>query len=81
MIVIQAGRTENAADAATIFAVDDAIDEPDRRVTVTGTMANDQGAGGVTGAALTMTDDEAAPGGNAGGDAGVDCGSRRGWRR
>ena len=62
MIVIQAGRTENAADAATIFAVDDAIDEPDRRVTVTGTMANDQGAGGVTGAALTMTDDEAAPG-------------------
>ena len=78
MIVIQAGRTENAADAATIFAVDDAIDEPDRRGDVTGTMANDQGAGGVTGAAPDDDGRRGGAGGNAGGDAGVDCGSRRG---
>ena len=61
VIVIQAGRTENAADVATIFAVDDAIDEPDRQVTVTGTMANEQGARGVIGAALTLTDDDDPP--------------------
>ncbi len=60
-IVIQAGRTENPADTATLTAVDDAIDEPDRQVTVAGAAANDQGAGGVTGAVLAITDDEETP--------------------
>ena len=66
-IVIAAGDTANAADTVTIAAVDDAIaNVGDRTVTVTGTAANDQAAAesqtvAVTGAALTLEDDEAAP--------------------
>ena len=51
-----------AADRVTITAVNDAIDNVgNRRATVTGTAANSQGIGTVTGAALTLTDDEATP--------------------
>ena len=61
-IVIAVGETANASDTATITAVDDAIDNVDNRtVTVTATASNDQGAGSVTGAMLTLTDDEGAP--------------------
>ena len=59
-IVIAAGQTANAADVATINAVNNAVDAADNAVTVTGTMANTQGVGTVTGAALTITDDDAA---------------------
>ena len=67
VIVIAAGNTANAADTATIAAVDDAIDNVvNRTVTVTGTASNGQAAAdsetvAVTGAALTLTDDEATP--------------------
>ena len=61
-ITIAAGETENASDTVTITAVNDAIDNVgDRSVTVTGTAQNSQGAGTVTGASLTLTDDEATP--------------------
>ena len=61
-IVIAAGATVNAADTATIAAVDDAIDNVvARSVTVTAAAANGQGIGAVTGASLTLTDDEGAP--------------------
>ena len=66
-ITIAAGETANAADTVTITAVDDAVDNVgDRAVTVTGTAANDQAAAesatvAVTGAALTLTDDEDTP--------------------
>ena len=59
-IVIAAGSTANAADTATIAAVDNDVDAADNVVTVTGTAANDQGAGTVTGASLTITDDDTA---------------------
>ena len=59
-IVIAAGETANAADTATIAAVDNDVDAADNVVTVTGTAANDQGAGTVTGASLTITDDDTA---------------------
>ena len=60
-IVIPAGATTAASDTAAITAVDNATDEPDRMVTVTATLSNDRGAGSVTGATLTITDDDAAP--------------------
>ena len=66
-IVIAAGETSNTADSVTVTAVDDAIDNVvNRSTTVTGTAANDQAAAesatvAVTGAALTLTDDEATP--------------------
>ena len=61
-IVIAAGQTANGTDTAAIAAVDNAKDEPDRTATVTATLANSQGAGTVSGAALTLEDDDAAPG-------------------
>ncbi len=62
-IAIAAGLTAAASDTAAIAAADNATDEPDRTVTVTATAANDQGTtGSVTGATLTLTDDDAAPG-------------------
>ncbi len=61
-IEIAAGETANAADTVTIAAVNDDVDNVgDRSVTVSGTAQNSQGAGSVTGAALTLTDDEATP--------------------
>ena len=59
-IVFAAGQTANAADTATITAVDNDVDAADNMLTVTGTMANDQGTGSVTGASLTITDDDTA---------------------
>ena len=60
-ITIAAGDTENATDAVTITAVDNTTDEPNRSTTVVGTASNSRGAGSVTGAALTLTDNDAAP--------------------
>ncbi len=61
-IVIAAGETANATDTAAITAVDNTKDEPDRTATVTATLGNSQGTGTVSGATLTLTDDDAAPG-------------------
>ena len=61
-IVIAAGQTANGTDTVAIAAVDNATDEPDRTATVTATLGNSQGTGTVTGATLTLTDDDAAPG-------------------
>ena len=65
-IVIAAGATANASDTATVVAADNATDEPDRTGTVTATIANDRAAAdsttmAVTGAALTVRDDDSAP--------------------
>ena len=61
-IEIAAGETSNTADSVTITAVNDDIDNVgNRSATVSGTAANDHGIGSVTGAALTLTDDEATP--------------------
>ncbi len=66
-IVIAAGATANASDTATVVAADNATDEPDRTGTVTATIANARAAAdsttmAVTGAALTVRDDDSAPG-------------------
>ena len=61
-IVIAAGSTAAASDTAAIAAVNNTTDEPDRMVTVTVTVTNDQGTGSVTGPALTLEDDDSAPG-------------------
>ena len=62
-IVIAAGQTANAADTATVTAVNDDVHQgaDGRSITVTATVANDQGAGSVNGGALTLTDDETLP--------------------
>ena len=63
-IVIAAGATTAASDTATVTAVDDSIHQgtAGRSATVTASLANGHGAGSVTGVALTLTDDETAPG-------------------
>ena len=65
-IVIAAGATTAASDTATIVAADNTKDEPDRTGTVTATITNDRATTdgttmAVTGAALTVRDDDAAP--------------------
>ena len=61
-IEIAAGETANAANSVTITAENDAIDNVgNRTATVSGTAQNGQGVGTVTGASLTLTDDEATP--------------------
>ena len=60
-ITIPAGDTANASDTVTITAVDNATDEANRSVTVTGSASNTQGAGPVTGAGLTLLDDDGEP--------------------
>ena len=61
VIVIAAGSTANATDTATVTAVNDDIDNAsDRTATVTATITNSQGAGSVTEATLTLTDDDTA---------------------
>ena len=67
-IVIAAGETANAADTATVAAVNDDVHQgtTGRSTTVTGTAANAQAAANsetvtVTGAPLTLTDDEDLP--------------------
>ena len=62
VIVIAAGETANATDTATVAAVDNDTDAPDRAGTVTAAVSNDVGAGSVSGGALTVTDDDATPG-------------------
>ena len=60
--MIAAGATANATDTATVAAVNDDVDNVgNRRVMVTGAASNVQGIGAVSGAALTLTDDEATP--------------------
>ena len=66
VIVIAAGETANATDTATVAAVDNATDAPDRAGTVTVTVSNDRATAdgttlAVSGGALTVTDDDAAP--------------------
>ncbi len=60
-LTIAAGRT-GSASTVTISAVDNAVDDPDREVTVSGTVSNSLGGyanpGNVT---LTIRDDEATP--------------------
>ncbi len=62
-IVIAAGATTAASDTALIVVVDDDLHHGNagRSATVTGTLTNGQGAGSVTGASLTITDDENLP--------------------
>ena len=60
-IAIAAGQTSNAADTATINAVDNARDEPDRTVTVTASAQNSHQVGAVSGATLTLEDDDDPP--------------------
>ena len=66
-IVIPAGATTAASDTATVVAVDNTTDAPDRTETVTASITNARAAAdsttmAVTGAALTVRDDDAAPG-------------------
>ena len=58
-IVIAAGQT-TTTDTATITAVDNDADAADNPVTVAGTAQNGHGVGAVTGASLTITDDDTA---------------------
>ncbi len=62
-IVIAAGATTAASDTAEVAGVDDDVHQGSagRSATVTATLTNGQGAGTVTGAALTLTDDDAVP--------------------
>ena len=62
-IVIAAGATTAASDTALIVVVDDDLHHGSagRSATVTGALTNGQGAGAVTGASLTITDDETLP--------------------
>ena len=62
-IMIAAGATTAAADTVLVTAVDDAIHQgaAGRSATVTAALTNGQGAGAVTGAALTLSDDETLP--------------------
>ena len=57
-IVVAAGAT--TTDTATITAVDNAVDAADNPVTVAATAGNGHGVGTVTGASLTLTDDDVA---------------------
>ena len=60
-LVIAAGETASGADTATVRGVDNAVDAPPRTVTVRVRLGNAQGAGTVSGAALVLADDDAAP--------------------
>ncbi len=57
---IAAGATSSSG-TVTLTADNDNVHSGDRSVTVTGSMANTQGAGSVTGASLTIEEDEALP--------------------
>ena len=60
-ITIAAGSTANASDTVVITAVNNTQDEPNRTVTMTVVMHNSQVSGRVTGATLTLEDDDLAP--------------------
>ena len=57
-----AANATTSTGTVTITANDNDTDSPDKQVTVTATVANSQGAGAVSGATLTLEDDDAAPG-------------------
>ena len=57
---IAAGATSGSG-TVTLTADNDNVHSGDRSVTVTGSMTNTQGAGSVTGASLTIREDEALP--------------------
>ena len=57
---IAAGATSGSG-TVTVTADNDNVHSGDRSVTVTGSMTNTQGAGSVTGASLTIEEDEALP--------------------
>ena len=61
-LTVAAGFTVTT-DTTTVTAVDDDVHQgtAGRSVTVTGTLTNGQGAGAVSGGALTLTDDETLP--------------------
>ena len=60
-ITIAAGQTANASDTVTITALDDMADTANRSVTVTGSASTTHGARSVTGAVLTLIDDDGDP--------------------
>ncbi len=60
-ITIAAGSTANASDTVVITAVDNTQDAPNRDVDMSVVAGNAQGAGSVTEATLTITDDDPAP--------------------
>ena len=78
-IVIAAGRRRTPRIRRRWRAVNDDVDNVgDRTVTVTGTASNDQGVGTVSGAPLTLTDDEATPTATVTLSSSSDCGDWRG---
>ena len=60
-ITIAAGSTANASDTVVITAVDNTQDAPNRDVDMSVVAGNAHGAGSVTAATLTITDDDLAP--------------------
>ena len=62
-ITIAAGSTTAASDTVLVTAVDDSVHQGSagRTQTVTAALTNGHGAGAVTGATLTLTDDETLP--------------------
>ena len=60
-LTIAAGETTSTG-TVTITAVNNAVYEGDKQVTVSGTATNDQGVGGPDNVTLTITEDDAAPG-------------------
>ena len=78
-ITIAAGSTTAASDTVLITAVDDDIHQgtAGRSATVTAALTNGHGAGAVTGASLTLSDDETLPTAESGTGSGVDPGERR----
>ena len=59
-LTIAAGETESTGEV-TITAVDNEVDAPDKRVTVSGTAANSQGVTDPQAETLTIEDDDDAP--------------------
>ena len=59
-LTIPAGQTDSTG-TATLTAVDNATDAPNRQVTVAATAANNMGAVDPAGVTLTIADDDAAP--------------------
>ena len=60
-ITIAAGETTDSG-TVTITAEDNTRDEPNRSAAITGMATNGRGVGAVSGATLTLEDDDAAPG-------------------
>ena len=73
---IAAGAT-TTPDSVTITAVDNGVDAPDKRVTVSATATNTHRVNAPKDVTLTITDDESTPTVDAGADALFDRGGRR----